>query len=243
MMMNAELDELLCERYPSVFRDRHAPMIDTAMCWGFACGPGWFALIDTLCAEIQTHIDTTNIPAVVATQVKEKFGGLRFYTRGGDAYTAALTWFADTLSTFVCEECGAPALRTGDSWIKTRCARHGGEDFPLDAPSQLEAEDESAWPDRVRTERQAAWTRADAFRLPPPYTRGWRHVASALEHTIKNDIRHNRLPPLVITGLGESEALRYCWAGGDGKGWTAAMFRLADAYSKRCDRETGAPIY
>jgi len=241
--MNANLDELLCQRYPSLFRDRHAPMTATCMCWGFACGDGWYALIDTLCAEIQQHVDETGIGEVVATQVKEKFGCLRFYVRGGDTYVSAMTWFADYLSGFICEECGAPALRTGDSWIKTRCARHGGEDFPLDAPSQLAAENESARPDRVRTEQQAAWTRADAFRLPPPHTRGWRHVASALEHTVRNDIRHNRLPQLIIKALDESEALRYRWAGGDGKGWVAAMFRLADAYSARCDRETGAPRY
>lgn len=76
--MNADLDELLCQRYPSIFRDRHAPMTDTAMCWGFACGDGWYALIDTLCAEIQQHVDTTGIPEVVATQVKEKFGCCAF---------------------------------------------------------------------------------------------------------------------------------------------------------------------
>lgn len=27
--MNRELDKLLCERYPSLFRDRDAPMTDT----------------------------------------------------------------------------------------------------------------------------------------------------------------------------------------------------------------------
>lgn len=31
--MNRELDELLRQRYPSIFRDRHAPMTDTCMCW------------------------------------------------------------------------------------------------------------------------------------------------------------------------------------------------------------------
>lgn len=241
--MNANLDELLCQRYPSLFRDRHAPMTATCMCWGFACGDGWYALIDTLCAEIQQHVDETGIGEVVATQVKEKFGCLRFYVRGGDTYVSAMTWFADYLSGFICEECGAPALRTGDSWIKTRCARHGGEDFPLDALTRAEPDEELICPEWLPPDKHAAWIRAGLFHLPPARTPGWRHVATALEHTIKNDIRHNRLPPLVITGHGESEALRYRWAGGEGKGWTAAMFRLADAYSARCDRETGTPIY
>lgn len=241
--MNRELDELLCQRYPRIFRDRHAPMTDTGMCWGLACNDGWYALIDTLCAEIQQHVDATGIPDVVASQVKEKFGCLSFYVRSGDIYVSAMTWFADYLSGFICEECGAPALRTGTRWIRTRCAKHGGEDFPLANSSHVEAEDELHDPEWVSDDRRAAWKRADAFCLPPSHTRGWRHVATALEHIIKNDIRHNRLPPIVIKGLDESEALRYWWVGGDGEGWIAAIFRLADAYSTRCDRETGAPSY
>lgn len=241
--MNRELDKLLCERYRSLFRDRHAPMTDTAMCWGFACGPGWFALIDTLCAEIQQHVDATGIPDVVASQVKEKFGCLRFYVRSADIYVSVMTGFAQYLSGFICEKCGAPALLTGGTWIQTRCAQHGGEDFPLDDPSHVVAGDELDCPEWVPDDQRAAWRRADAFCLPPSHTRGWRHVATALEHTIKNDIRHNQLPPPVIKGLDESEALRYGWAGGDGQGWIAATFRLADAYSTRCDRETGAPSY
>lgn len=48
----------------------------------------------------------------------------------------------------------------------------GGEDFPLDAPSHMEAEDELDCPDWVPADQREAWKRADAFRLPPPHTRG-----------------------------------------------------------------------
>ena len=164
--MNRELDALLCQRYPKIFRDRHAPMTDTCMCWGFACGDGWYALIDTLCAEIQQYVDALGIADVVASQVKEKFGCLRFYVRSGNVHISAMTWFADYLSGFICEECGAPALRTGSSWIQTRCARHGGEDFPLDAPSHREAEDEFHCPDWVPAGQRAAWTRVLKNRCP-----------------------------------------------------------------------------
>ena len=33
--MRQELDQLLCERYPKIFANRHADMKTTAMCWGF----------------------------------------------------------------------------------------------------------------------------------------------------------------------------------------------------------------
>ena len=34
--MREELDKLLCEKYPLLFKDRNADMRTTAMCWGFA---------------------------------------------------------------------------------------------------------------------------------------------------------------------------------------------------------------
>ena len=57
--MKTELDEILCARYPKIFCDRNGDMRDTAMCWGFACGDGWFNIIDMLCVNIQNHIDGT----------------------------------------------------------------------------------------------------------------------------------------------------------------------------------------
>ena len=37
--------------------NRHAPMTETCMCWGFACGDGWFNILDQLMGNIQHHID------------------------------------------------------------------------------------------------------------------------------------------------------------------------------------------
>jgi len=55
--MKTELDELLCKKYPKLFKNRHAPMQETCMCWGFDVGDGWFDIIDQLCGNIQHHID------------------------------------------------------------------------------------------------------------------------------------------------------------------------------------------
>lgn len=54
--MRRDLDEKLCATYPEIFRDRHKPMMETAMCWGFACGDGWYPLIDTLCALLMSDV-------------------------------------------------------------------------------------------------------------------------------------------------------------------------------------------
>lgn len=119
--MTKELDERLCQKYPEIFRDRHAPMSQTAMCWGFACGDGWFALIDTLCSELMRHSTPEQIP--VAQQVKEKYAGLRFYARTYTDTQYDLIDFAEALSYRICETCGTTTnvQRYTDGWHRTRC--------------------------------------------------------------------------------------------------------------------------
>ena len=47
--------------------------------------PGWLNLIDELCCTLQIYLDShSDVPQVKVLQVKEKFGGLRFYFSGGD---------------------------------------------------------------------------------------------------------------------------------------------------------------
>ena len=89
--MKVELQNKLFEKYPKIFRQKDLPMQQTCMCWGITCGDGWYNIIDTLCSEIQHHLEynaeRNQGPTLVeATQVKEKFGGLRFYYDGGDVY-------------------------------------------------------------------------------------------------------------------------------------------------------------
>ena len=165
--MRKELDELLCEKYPKIFRDRNAPMNQTCMCWGFDCGDGWFNIIDALCDNIQSHIDgierfrvstikwneNLNDPdfewsayyasefvereerpvpelldQVVAVQVKEKFGTLRFYYNGGDDYIDGLVSMAESMSAVTCEVCGNPGSSTTGGWIRTLCEEHKKEE-------------------------------------------------------------------------------------------------------------------
>ncbi len=130
--MKKELDELLCKKYPKLFFERDLPMSQTAMCWGFTCGDGWFNIIDNLCANIQSHIDWKNkneevITQVVVKQVKEKFGTLRFYISGGDDYIHGLIAMAESMSGVTCESCGSPGTRQGRGWIRTLCDKHEEE--------------------------------------------------------------------------------------------------------------------
>jgi hypothetical protein len=127
--MREELDKNLCEKYPKIFADRHKPMTETCMCWGFECGDGWYNILDQLCNNIQHYLDWKNrkeeiVPQVVAEQVKEKFGTLRFYYRGGDDYIEGMVRMADSMSGVLCEECGATGKQRSSGWIRTLCDEH-----------------------------------------------------------------------------------------------------------------------
>jgi hypothetical protein len=130
--MKEELDRQLCDKYPLIFADRNKSMQETCMCWGFEHGDGWYNIIDSLCANIQNHIDWQNrqgekVPQVVATQVKEKFGTLRFYYNGGDDVIDGMVRMAESWSAVACEECGAPGTQNSQGWIKTLCETHRKE--------------------------------------------------------------------------------------------------------------------
>jgi hypothetical protein len=64
------------------------------------------------------------IPQVVAEQIKEKFGTLRFYYRGGDDQIRGMVSMAESMSAVSCETCGAPGKQRGGGWIRTLCEDH-----------------------------------------------------------------------------------------------------------------------
>jgi len=130
--MNSHLDQQLCETYPDIMAERRLGAMQTAMCWGFDHGDGWFHILDSAMRLVQSHIDMERrkgnaIGQVVFEQVKEKFGMLTIYHRGGDAYTDGVLRMAEEISRYTCEECGAPGTPTKSGWIRTLCDKHHEE--------------------------------------------------------------------------------------------------------------------
>lgn len=70
------------ERFPILFQNKNKSMRETCMCWGIECPIGWWHILEQLCTILEFYnIEFTKNYgiAVVADQVKEKFGTLRFY--------------------------------------------------------------------------------------------------------------------------------------------------------------------
>ena len=77
----------LLNKYPKIFKEYHDKeqynSQNSCMVWGLEVPESWLPIIDALCDCLQnyTYIGSgfNKYPQVVATQVKEKFGELRFY--------------------------------------------------------------------------------------------------------------------------------------------------------------------
>src|SRR6476619_2871428 len=86
----------------------------------WTAGEGWWPIIAQLDRDIAA-IES----AYEVHQIKEKFGGLRFYNAGGtgnDARIDELIAQAERPAAQTCELCGAPGRARG--WIRTVCDEH-----------------------------------------------------------------------------------------------------------------------
>lgn len=92
----------------------------------FECDDGWRVLIAGLEAKLKALS-----PDYTISQVKEKFGGLRYYANPGDVDEETSRQFydlirdAETKSYEICESCGQPGglSRRGEhGWYKTLCS-------------------------------------------------------------------------------------------------------------------------
>lgn len=121
--MSPQLSSLLYERYPNIFKSHISP--ESRMSDGFVCGDGWFELIDALCESLQFDIDNNGTPQIVARQVKEKLGMLRFYVGKVTEEQNGMISFAQSFSGRICEICGKPGkTQNVGNYIATRCAEH-----------------------------------------------------------------------------------------------------------------------
>lgn len=145
--MNAENTKYLFDTYPILYRDRNRPMQQSLMCFGFEHGDGWFKLIDELSKKLEILNNEPACPYyIIAVQVKEKFGGLRFYThlerkdgrpefdtltdeeKESERLWGDIVWDladkAESRSEWTCEECGDRGETYTDGWHRTLCQYH-----------------------------------------------------------------------------------------------------------------------
>tara|TARA_Y100000034_G_scaffold8165_2_gene8920 strand:+ start:2468 stop:2905 length:438 start_codon:yes stop_codon:yes gene_type:complete len=121
--MKKENEDKLKAAFPQIFTDlQDCTAMESCMAWGVAVGEGWYDLIYNLCEQIMALDPPKDFKAA---QVKEKFGGLRFYTSGhGSKEIFALIDEAERRSYTICEDCGSEENVSCDgrpSWVTTLC--------------------------------------------------------------------------------------------------------------------------
>jgi hypothetical protein len=114
--MRQELTQDLRNKYPKILQYVNR----------FECRDGWYHILNFTLFSIQDYIDSSGVPQVEATQIKEKFGSLNFYYFGGDENVKFLVSSAKKFSLEVCEVCGEDGALINDGWMKVRCDEHRG---------------------------------------------------------------------------------------------------------------------
>ncbi len=152
--MTPELEGKLQETYPELFEGLYGSPLQTALAFGLECGDGWFDIIDGICHVIKEEINNREQSikwadawnkdildpdseyygreprevlepiTVTITQIKEKFGTLRFYYNGGDEYIDGAVRMAEIISANTCEVCGNRGSLNKGPWLRTLCDEH-----------------------------------------------------------------------------------------------------------------------
>ena len=129
--MRKELEQRLLERWPRWF-DTEGDIRCTAMPRGFEHDDGWFDILWRLCEDLEplvAEFEQESGTQFEVLQVKEKFGGLRFYVncRRNEAIRQRIGIAADE-SFRTCEICGQPGTLREARWIKTLCDEHNASE-------------------------------------------------------------------------------------------------------------------
>lgn len=92
--------------------------------FGIECGHGWDSLIKPLFDWIENYNKEHEDDPIVVQQVKEKFGGLRFYVSYAPDELHRMILKAEGDSYGICEECGTTKdVGHTCGWIKTVCRK------------------------------------------------------------------------------------------------------------------------
>lgn len=180
--MTPAIEHKLIKRFPMIFADVYADMTRTNMCWGIACGDGWYDILYVTCLGIEEEYNKIypwykklyhraayyfiprwnrlidkqpewmmktkywgpsgeeknpykvkrfylHMPSwAKASQVKEKYGTLRFYLTFGTDKMHDYTDLAEKMSETTCESCGKYGELRGKWWLYTSCEEHAKEE-------------------------------------------------------------------------------------------------------------------
>ena len=134
--MNEKLEEKLFEQHYLLRNSVVESPIPFSM-FGIECGDGWYDLLDELLTELEKlidekyphfKVDSKDSFKLTVDQIKEKYGGLRFYISYGNDEILDLIDKFEEKSYKICEICGKEGeLKVTRGWYSTLCENHRAE--------------------------------------------------------------------------------------------------------------------
>jgi len=122
-MTEKEFDDFLEFKVGGLINGRYPDRPKIVSHGFFSIGPGWYSIVKDLIEKLIELGWNREI-----CQVKEKFGGLRFYINDGSPEIFAAIREAENKSYETCEKCGEPGMaKKSPSWILTLCDKHREE--------------------------------------------------------------------------------------------------------------------
>lgn len=104
-------------KYPLTFGDIH-----------FDVGPGWYDILEEAAKRLEPLVQKVRETGIdfypQTAQIKEKFGGLRWYWDNATDEMYDVIHDAEHKSFETCEECGQPGYTREGGWLRTLCDEH-----------------------------------------------------------------------------------------------------------------------
>ena len=119
--MIKELTDKLYQLCPNVYYNNENDL------YGIETGNGWYDLIEKLSLKLEQillSMPEEERKRYRAIQVKQKFGGLRFYFSNYTPEISSHIVEAENKSMFICEVCGEAGEMIGSAIMRVRCAIH-----------------------------------------------------------------------------------------------------------------------
>lgn len=117
-------DCAVAEKLAQLDRMKRWPNTLANVVCGYHCPPGWIGPVERLTDLLE------RIGGIRCVQVKEKFGGLRYYVESDDETPVpperrelvyGLIHACEAACSIICLYCGAPGRLRGGGWVRTLC--------------------------------------------------------------------------------------------------------------------------
>jgi len=213
--MNKKLEEILTQKYPSLYQDINGSKKNTIICWDFQCQNGWFPLIETLSELIMDC--SINIRA---KEVKKNRKRLYYYVTGYDPidypHIYGITNMAHILSEIICEKCSKKGDFFNTFKGAARCEQHSDFRNPV-----MNMEIKTNLPLKENN-----------------FGSMWHEMIVYLDNEIKMHQIYNNMPAGIFTKIEQLNG-KLCISYEGGNEVTKGMITLIEAYSAKVDEETG----